>query len=111
MTKVIFTSGKCGNKYTQYMTELFWKRLISEYLLVMQERQKWTKPRRKLTPGDIVSCGCYGSKGILDDGESSGRQNRCKGPGVLCSRSNEDQHSGEAYNEAMLVAGSRSVTS
>ena len=38
----------------QYMAELFWKRWISEYLPLMQERQKWTRPRRSLTPGDIV---------------------------------------------------------
>lgn len=41
-------------KQIQYMAELFWKRWISEYLPLMQERQKWTRPRRSLTTGDIV---------------------------------------------------------
>lgn len=38
----------------QYMAELFWKRWTSEYLLVMQERQKWTRPRKSFSPGDVV---------------------------------------------------------
>ena len=41
-------------KQIQYMAELFWKRWISEYLPMMQERQKWSRPRRSLTAGDIV---------------------------------------------------------
>ncbi|XP_059184653.1 uncharacterized protein LOC131967729 [Centropristis striata] len=41
-------------KQIQYMAEIFWKRWISEYLPMMQERQKWTRPRRSLSPGDIV---------------------------------------------------------
>ncbi|XP_062414254.1 uncharacterized protein LOC119220564 [Pungitius pungitius] len=41
-------------KQIQYMAELFWKRWILEYLPMLQERQKWTKPRRSLIPGDIV---------------------------------------------------------
>nr|XP_057925588.1 uncharacterized protein LOC131127575 isoform X1 [Doryrhamphus excisus]XP_057925589.1 uncharacterized protein LOC131127575 isoform X1 [Doryrhamphus excisus] len=41
-------------KQVQYMAELFWKRWLSEYLPLMQERQKWTRPRRSLTTGDIV---------------------------------------------------------
>lgn len=41
-------------KQIQYMAELFWKRWISEYLPLMQQRQKWTALRRNLTPGDVV---------------------------------------------------------
>lgn len=41
-------------RQVQYMADLFWKRWTSEYLLVMQERQKWIKPKRCFTPGDIV---------------------------------------------------------
>ena len=41
-------------RQVQYIADLFWKRWISEYLTVMQERQKWSKERRNLTPGDIV---------------------------------------------------------
>lgn len=65
----------------QYMAQLFWKRLTSEYLPMLQERQKWTKPRRSLTPGYIVLF--VDAKRILDNGESFGCQTRCKGPGPL----------------------------
>ncbi|KAI2645930.1 Hydroxamate-type ferrichrome siderophore peptide synthetase [Labeo rohita] len=41
-------------RQVQYVAELFWKRWTSEYLLVMQERQKWTKQKRNFIPGDIV---------------------------------------------------------
>ncbi|XP_035985471.1 uncharacterized protein LOC118558973 isoform X4 [Fundulus heteroclitus] len=41
-------------KQVQYMAELFWKRWLSEYLPLMQERQKWTRTKRCLIPGDIV---------------------------------------------------------
>lgn len=41
-------------RQVQYIAELFWKRWTSEYLLVMQERQKWTRQRRSFSPGDIV---------------------------------------------------------
>jgi len=35
-------------KQAQYMAELFWKRLISEYLPLMRERQKWMRRRRNV---------------------------------------------------------------
>ena len=41
-------------KQAQYIAELFWKRWISEYPPMMQERQKWTRPRKNLASGDIV---------------------------------------------------------
>ncbi|XP_041932487.1 uncharacterized protein LOC121695553 [Alosa sapidissima] len=41
-------------KQIQYMAELFWKRWISEYLPLMQQRQKWTVRRRNLIPGYVV---------------------------------------------------------
>lgn len=41
-------------KQVQYMAELFWKRWLSEYLPLMQERQKWTRTKRCLIPGDVV---------------------------------------------------------
>lgn len=40
-------------KQVQYFAELFWKRWIREYLLVMQERQRWARPRKNFAPGDI----------------------------------------------------------
>lgn len=41
-------------KQVQYISELFWKRWIREYLPLLQERQKWTKEKRNLMPGDVV---------------------------------------------------------
>ena len=38
----------------QYLTEVFWGRWKREYLLSLNERQKWTKPRRNLLVGDVV---------------------------------------------------------
>lgn len=51
----LYTRCTPGSKQLQYIAELFWKRWTSEYLLIiMQERQKWTKPRRSFSTGDIV---------------------------------------------------------
>lgn len=36
------------------MADLFWKRRSQEYLPLIQERQKWCKPKRNFTPGDVV---------------------------------------------------------
>ena len=41
-------------KQVQYISDLFWKRWIKEYLPQLQERQKWTKIKRNFVPGDIV---------------------------------------------------------
>ncbi|TKS69341.1 hypothetical protein D9C73_003405 [Collichthys lucidus] len=41
-------------RQVQYISDLFWKRWIKEYLPQLQERQKWTKIKRNFTPGDIV---------------------------------------------------------
>lgn len=41
-------------RQVQYITDLFWKRWVREYLAIMQERQKWHKPRRNFTVGDLV---------------------------------------------------------
>lgn len=41
-------------KQVQYMTDLFWHRWTEEYLLLLQERQMWTKVKRNISVGDIV---------------------------------------------------------
>ena len=41
-------------RQVQYISDLFWKRWIKEYLPQLQERQKWTKVKRNFVPGDIV---------------------------------------------------------
>lgn len=38
----------------QYLTNEFWSRWRKEFLLSLQERQKWTRPRRNLHVDDIV---------------------------------------------------------
>ena len=38
----------------QYLANLFWDKWKKEYVLQMQERQKWLKQRRNLQKGDIV---------------------------------------------------------
>lgn len=41
-------------KQIQYMCNIFWKRWAREYLPLLQERQKWTRPSRNFAVGDIV---------------------------------------------------------
>lgn len=41
-------------RQVQYMSDLFWKRWVKEYLPQLQERQKWTGARRNLVVGDLV---------------------------------------------------------
>lgn len=41
-------------KQTQYISDLFWKRWIREYLPLLQERQKWNQEKRNFVPGDLV---------------------------------------------------------
>ncbi len=38
----------------QHLANEFWKRWRTEFLLEMQRRSKWTKPKKNLNPGDIV---------------------------------------------------------
>ena len=38
----------------QYLANLFWSRWKKEYLVVMQQRNKWQHPQRNLVEGDIV---------------------------------------------------------
>ncbi|KAL2098438.1 hypothetical protein ACEWY4_007645 [Coilia grayii] len=41
-------------KQVQYLSDLFWKRWVREYLPSLQERQKWFKQKRNYVCGDIV---------------------------------------------------------
>jgi hypothetical protein len=41
-------------KQVQYMADLFWHWWTKEYLLLLQERQKWTAVKKNLSVGDIV---------------------------------------------------------
>ena len=38
----------------QYLSNLFWTRWRSEYLLLQQPRQKWKVPQRNMSTGDVV---------------------------------------------------------
>lgn len=97
-------------RQTQYMAELFWKRWISQYLPMMQERQKWTRSRRNLTPGDIVLItDATAPRGSWMMGKILDVKADAKGL-VRSAPSNKNQHSGEAGDEALHAAGSRTVT-
>ena len=41
-------------RQVQYMSDLFWKRWVKEYLPQLQERQRWSGVKRNLIPGDVV---------------------------------------------------------
>ena len=41
-------------RQVQYLVDLFWKRWKKEYLPLLQERQKWFRPRKNFAVGDTV---------------------------------------------------------
>ncbi|KAK7922690.1 hypothetical protein WMY93_009592 [Mugilogobius chulae] len=41
-------------KQVQYMSDLFWKRWVKEYLPQLQERQRWNSVKRNFSVGDLV---------------------------------------------------------
>ena len=41
-------------KQSQYLANVFWKRWLKEYLPILQERQKWFRPKRSVQVGDLV---------------------------------------------------------
>ncbi|XP_043199980.1 uncharacterized protein LOC122369359 [Amphibalanus amphitrite] len=41
-------------RQVQYLADIFWKRWVSEYLPLLQHRQKWMKTERNLSVGDLV---------------------------------------------------------
>ena len=46
--------GRRRWRQVQYLTSVSWKRWQKEYLLLLQERQKWNTPRRNLAVNDLV---------------------------------------------------------
>ena len=41
-------------RQVQYLSNVFWHRWVKEYLLTLQEKQKWLKPRQNFQIGDII---------------------------------------------------------
>ncbi|CAB4030514.1 Hypothetical predicted protein, partial [Paramuricea clavata] len=41
-------------KRVQYLANQFWERWRKEFLLALQQRQKWNTPRRNIQKGDVV---------------------------------------------------------
>ena len=41
-------------KQVQYLAEIYWKRWLKEYLPMLQERQKWVRPRANVQVDDVV---------------------------------------------------------
>ena len=41
-------------RQAQYLTDLFWKRWLKEYLPTLRERQKWLQTQKNLKTGDLV---------------------------------------------------------
>lgn len=46
--------GKRRWRQVQYLTDVFWRRWVREYLPSLQERQKWHKKQRNFAVDDIV---------------------------------------------------------
>ena len=46
--------GRKQWRKVQYLTDIFWKRWISEYLPTLTEREKWLKDQRNVRVGDLV---------------------------------------------------------
>ena len=46
-------SSKCWRHVT-YLANLFWKRWVKEYLMILQKGHKWTKLDPNFTVGDVV---------------------------------------------------------
>lgn len=63
----------------QWLADRFWKRWLKEYVTLLQLRQKWLKPERNLTVGDLVLLaddnlkrGCWAKAIVVEVKTSSG---------------------------------------
>ena len=54
----VFSAADCYAvrrwRQAQYLANIFWRRWINEYMLTLQERQKWMTKRRNFAVGDLV---------------------------------------------------------
>lgn len=41
-------------RQVHYLADLFWRRWVSEYLPIMQQRNKWNEIKMNFLPGDLV---------------------------------------------------------
>lgn len=57
-------------KQVQYMSDLFWRRWVKEYLPQLQERQRWTGVKRNLVVGSCHHNGQHGASKLLAYGTS-----------------------------------------
>ncbi|XP_072174553.1 uncharacterized protein [Diadema setosum] len=46
--------GRRRWRQVQYLASIFWKRWHKEYLSLLQERQRWTRPKQNLAKDDLV---------------------------------------------------------
>ena len=48
------TYSKRRWKHIQYLADEFWKKWSKDYVVLLQQRQKWQKPKQNVSVGDIV---------------------------------------------------------
>ena len=53
-SKDILSYGKQRWRRVQFLADCFWSQWKQQYLRDLQERNKWTKPQRKISVGDVI---------------------------------------------------------